>query len=98
MLALDIVALNANSFIARRDNPGPCPGEWLASDDARQARRRRRTRGARGERGLQGDPGERGATIKGWKLDHERYVATPVMSDGSSGHRVELRGLFEQFQ
>src|SRR5262249_8422949 len=24
---LDIVALNGSSFIARRDNPGPCPGE-----------------------------------------------------------------------
>ena len=24
--ALDIVALNGGSFIARRDNPGPCPG------------------------------------------------------------------------
>jgi Collagen triple helix repeat (20 copies) len=96
-VALDIVALNANSFIARRDNPGPCPGEgWQVMTQGKRGVAGER--GAQGERGTKGDPGERGATIKGWKLDRERYVATPVMSDGSAGPSLELRGLFEQFQ
>jgi len=38
-----------------------------------------------------------GGTISEWKIDRARYVATPVMSDGSEGPRLELRGLFEQF-
>jgi hypothetical protein len=33
----------------------------------------------------------------GWKIDRERYVATPVMSDGRDGPPLEMRGLFEQF-
>jgi len=45
----------------------------------------------------EGDAGASGATIVGWKIDHERYVATPVMSDGRDGPPLELRGLFEQF-
>ena len=57
-------------------------------------------RGLKGERGLIGPSGERGAaapTIHAWKIERERYVATPVMSDGSDGPPLELRGLFEQF-
>jgi hypothetical protein len=53
--------------------------------------------GARGERGPKGDPGLSGATIREWKVDLARYVATPVMSDGREGPPLELRGLFEQF-
>ena len=49
--ALDIVALNGGSFIAKKDNPGPCPGagwQLIASQGKR---------GDKGERGLQGIPG-----------------------------------------
>jgi hypothetical protein len=53
--------------------------------------------GARGERGERGPTGLNGATIRDWKIDRARYVATPVMSDGSEGPPLELRGLFEQF-
>jgi hypothetical protein len=53
--------------------------------------------GEKGERGPRGDAGASGATILGWKIERERYVATPVMSDGSEGPPLELRGLFEQF-
>jgi hypothetical protein len=51
----------------------------------------------------QGPPARRaqiglsGATIRDWKIDRARYVATPVMSDGREGPPLELRGLFEQF-
>jgi hypothetical protein len=94
---LDVVALNGGSFIALRDAPGPCPGSgWqLLAGPGR--------RGAAGEKGERGPPGPRGdpglscPTIREWKIDRERYVATPVMSDGREGPPLELRGLFEQF-
>jgi hypothetical protein len=88
---LDVVALNGGSFIARKDAPGPCPGSgWqlLASQGKR---------GVAGARGERGPTGLSGATIRDWKIDRARYVATPVMSDGSEGPPLELRGLFEQF-
>jgi hypothetical protein len=94
---LDVVALNGGSFIALKDAPGPCPGSgWqlLASQGRRGAA------GEKGERGLpgpRGDAGASGATILGWKIERDRYVATPVMSDGRDGPPLELRGLFEQF-
>jgi len=49
--ALDVVALNGASFIARHDAPGMCPGEgWqmIASQ------------GKRGQTGEKGDRGDRG--------------------------------------
>jgi hypothetical protein len=91
---LDVVALNGGSFIALKDAPGLCPGpgwQLLASQG------KRGPAGEKGERGPRGDAGASGATIVGWKLDRERYLATPVMSDGSDGPPLELRGLFEQF-
>jgi hypothetical protein len=33
-----------------------------------------------------------------WTLDRAAYTVTPVMSDGTSGPPLNLRGLFEQFQ
>jgi Collagen triple helix repeat (20 copies) len=95
--ALDIVALNANSFIARSDNPGPCPGDgWQVMTQGKRGVAGER--GAQGERGPKGDPAPAVTIIRGWKLDRERYVATPVMSDGREGPSLELRALFEQFQ
>jgi hypothetical protein len=94
---LDVAMLNGSSFVALKDAPGPCPGDdWqlLASRGSRG------DRGLKGERGLvgpRGDAGASGATIRDWKIERERYVATPVMSDGSDGPSLELRGLFEQF-
>src|SRR5262249_42003687 len=91
---LDVVALNGGCFIARKDVPGPCPGSgWqlLASQG------KRGVAGEKGERGPKGDPGLSDATIREWKVDRVRYVATPVMSDGREGPPLELRGLFEQF-
>src|SRR6516165_8755386 len=89
---LDVVAFNGGSFIALKDAPGPCPGagwQLLASQG------KRGIAGARGERGERGPTGLSGATIRDWKIDRARYVATPVMSDGSEGPPLELRGLFE---
>ena len=91
---LDVVALNGGSFVALKDAPGPCPGpgwQLIASQGKRGAA------GEKGERGPRGDAGASGVTIVGWKIERERYVATPVMSDGREGPPLELRGLFEQF-
>ena len=94
---LDVVMVNGSSFVALKDLPGPCPGDdWqlLASRGSRGHQ------GPSGERGLMGLRGERGAaapTIQSWCIDRTRYTATPIMSDGSIGPSLELRGLFEQF-
>jgi hypothetical protein len=89
--AFDIVALNGGSFIARRDDPGDCPGDgWqLMSTPGR--------RGQQGPRGERGPAGPAGQVIKSWQIDWERYRVTPLMSDGSVGPTLELQPLFEQF-
>jgi hypothetical protein len=91
----DIVALNGSAFMARRDNPGPCPGEgWqmIASQG------KRGIAGPKGERGDRGPQGATGVSIRGWRIDRSAYVATPVLTDGTLGPPLELRELFEQFQ
>lgn len=91
---LDLVARNGGSFVALKDAPGPCPGSgWqlIASQGERGVA------GEKGERGERGPRGESSATIRDWKIDRAHYVATPIMSDGSEGPPLELRGLFEQF-
>lgn len=99
--ALDVVALNGGSFIARQDNPGACPGDgWqlIASQGKSGAKGER---GDRGEKGIKGDPGAAGRAapiITRWHIDREAFTATPLLSDGGNGPVIELRGLFEQYQ
>ena len=82
----DMVALDGGTFVARRDNPGKCPGDgWQLM--AKQ--------GQRGIAGPAGPRGPMGATITGWILDRENFRVTPKMSDGSLGPPLELRALFE---
>ena len=82
----DMVALDGGSFIARKDNPGPCPGSgWQLF--AKQ--------GARGRDGPEGRRGPPGNIIVGWILDRGEYRITPRMSDGSLGVPLELKALFE---
>jgi len=86
---LDIVALNYSAFIARQDDPGPCPGDgWqlIAGE-----------RGAPGPRGEKGPQGEAGVSIVGWEIDAKDYQATPRLSDGTIGPPLAFRPLFEQF-
>jgi Collagen triple helix repeat (20 copies) len=99
--ALDIVAVNGGSFIARHDRPGACPGAgWQLM--ARQGKPGiAGPRGEKGDRGAEGARGEKGASAPkfvGWKVDREKYAVTPIMSDGSQGQTLELRDLFKQFQ
>lgn len=51
---LNVVALNGASFVAKQDDPGPCPGKgWQLV----AAQGKRGQPGERGERGLRGEPG-----------------------------------------
>jgi hypothetical protein len=88
---LDIVALNGSAFIARRDDPGDCPGDGWQLMAAP---------GKRGQQGLRGERGERGLpgfSIESWKLEPERYLLTPIMQGGREGPPVNLRVFFEQY-
>jgi hypothetical protein len=91
---LDIVALNGSAFVARADDPGPCPGDgWQLIASAGRAGKP----GPKGERGERGLPSQAGPKILGWQIDPERYQAKAVMSDGGEGPVLELRPLFEQY-
>jgi hypothetical protein len=82
----DVVALDGASFIARRDNPGSCPGAgW-------QLLARQGQRGVAGERGA---PGRDAPRIVGWVVDRAAFTVAPKFSDGSTGPLLELRELFE---
>lgn len=88
--SLDVVALNGGSFIARRDDPGPCPGDgWQLMSAGRRGQQ-----GPRGERGERGLPG---LYIESWKLEPERYLLTPILQGGHEGPPVNLRVFFEQY-
>jgi hypothetical protein len=93
----DVVALGGASFIARRENPGICPGEDWQLLAMRGKKGEPGPRGERGERGERGPAGLPAPTIVDWQVDREAYSARPVMSDGSVGPVLELRGLFEQY-
>lgn len=73
--ALNVVALNGGSFIAKRDNPGPCPGDgWqlVASQ------------GNRGKPGdaVKGDPGRPGPSVRAIEVD-DQAMLTLKNADGS---------------
>jgi hypothetical protein len=44
-----------------------------------------------------GPRGEPAPTITGWRVDPAAYAAVPLLSDGSEGAPLELRGLLKQF-
>jgi hypothetical protein len=97
----DIVALNGGSFLALHDKPGACPGpgwQLLAAPGKRGVAGEKGPQGDRGPAGVAGPPGKQAATIVCWDIDRAAYTVTPVMSDGTSGPPMNLRGLFEQFQ
>lgn len=74
---LDVVMFGGSSFVAKRDDPGPCPGEgWqlLASHGSR---------GKPGERGAQGLRGPAGPALQDAEVD-EFGVVTLRNADGSA--------------
>jgi hypothetical protein len=38
------------------------------------------------------------SAIVGWRVDQERYVAVPLLADGSEGPTVDLRPLLARFK
>jgi hypothetical protein len=77
--ALDVVALNGASFVAKRDDPGECPG------DGWQLMAAQGKRGQPGERGLglKGDRGQPGPGIVAISVD-DQGLLTLVNADGST--------------
>jgi hypothetical protein len=94
------VLCNGSSYVALCDAPGECPSnKWqLLAAPGRDGRDGATgPRGERGDRGLIGPRGEPAPTITGWRVDCAAYAAVPLLSDGSEGAPLELRGLFKQF-
>lgn len=88
----DLVTLNGSEWRAKCDTPGPLPGDgWtLAAKVGAHGKR-----GDPGPRGERGPAGPAGAVIAKWSV--REYLAVPVMSDGSAGPALDLRGFFEQY-
>lgn len=75
---LDVVALNGAAFCARRDDPGPCPGEgWQMIAAQGKA-------GRPGEagKGIRGEPGRAGPPVAAMHIDPEGML-TLTNADGS---------------
>jgi len=76
--ALDMVVLNGGAFVAKRHEPGACPGDgWqLMASQGKQGKP-----GERGPSGPKGDRGEAAAEIIGMELDNTGLL-TLLRSDG----------------
>lgn len=77
---LDVVVLDGGAFVARRDNPGPCPGDGWQLLVSRGKPGRPGEKGERGERGSRGDPGP---AVVGIEIDGNGVV-TVTNADGST--------------
>jgi hypothetical protein len=75
--ALDVVALNGSSFVARVDEPGQCPG------DGWQLIAAQGNRGKAGERGPKGEAGPAGRALVKAAIDAEGLL-TLTADDGSA--------------
>ena len=83
--ALNVVALNGATFVAKIDNPGPCPGEGWQLMSAQGKRGQSGERGEKGERGERGERGIPGASMAALELD-ETGLLTVHLTDGTSQH------------
>jgi hypothetical protein len=89
---LDLVARDGAMFVARKDNPGECPGDgWQLS--SRQGRKGER--GERGERGESGAPGKDAPVLQKWLVDRRARTATPIYTNGLFGPVLDLTELLE---
>jgi hypothetical protein len=87
---LDVVALNGGSFVARRNNPGACPGDdW-------QALCFQGKKGPVGPKGDRGECGPHGSSIASCELEPARYTLILNHSDGTSVS-INLRPFFEVY-
>lgn len=74
--AMDVVALGGASFVAKQDEPGPCPGEGWQLMSAQGKR------GNAGERGMPGPKGDPGPSAVSFEADGDG-VLTITNADGS---------------
>jgi hypothetical protein len=87
----DIVMINRNSFAAKYDNPGECPGEgWQLFGPS----------GQRGKEGPPGSPGAKGAdgrsvSIVKWEADPDEMVLRIADSTGNT-FAVDLQPIAER--
>jgi hypothetical protein len=96
--ALDVVTLDSKWFVAKKDNPGACPGPGWKAGPGIGKTGRPGERGGQGERGPKGEAGQSAPAITGWEVAADSYEVVPIMSDGSDGPAISLRELFAQFQ
>lgn len=79
---LDVVAFNGASFIARRDDPGPCPGDgWQMV----AAQGKRGNQGEPGRAGMRGEAGPPAASVAALDVDDEGLL-TLTNGDGTRVH------------
>lgn len=78
---LDVVSLNGSEWRAKRDDPGPLPGDgWMLSAQ----KGKRGEQGVAGARGPEGKPGKDAAEIIQMTLDSTTMKLIVVFSDGNS--------------
>jgi hypothetical protein len=88
----DLVAFNGGEWRAKRDDPGPLPGDgWALS--AKQGKPGQR--GEKGERGERGPSGPAGPKIIEWVISG--YQAVPMLSDGTAGPALNVREILELY-
>lgn len=91
--ALDVVALGGASFVARKDNPGICPGDdWQLI----AAQGKRGNHGERGAPGAKGDRGEPGASVIAVAVNDDGLL-TLTNGDGTEVH-CDLYPLLSRLQ
>jgi hypothetical protein len=94
---LDVVVYEGASYIARRDNPGLCPGDGWQLLASRGKAGDKGQPGPPGKKGERGERGEATPTIVSWQIDRAHYRAVPTMSNGKPGPPLDLRPLFEAY-
>jgi hypothetical protein len=90
--ALDMVMLNGSSFVAKVDNPGPCPSDnWQIV--ALQGKR-----GEKGETGV-GERGPKGDSVKitDWRISPEGFKVLPVTSDAADHAWLDITPLLIRY-
>ena len=91
---LSIVMLNGSSFVARHDDPGPCPGDGWQLFTAVGKRGQQGPKGERGERGLTG-PLATAPRIASTEIDADYNLV--IRHSDNSCDTIPLRPAFEQF-
>lgn len=77
--ARDVVALGGSAFMAKRDNPGECPGDgWMLLAQ----RGKRGEQGEKGDRGEEGKAGKDGAVLVALTVDIDAMQLRGALSDG----------------